>query len=532
MAELFGSLHPPKGTKAFEELRKHIESTKDNPTIQAAIKKSWSIARSTVGAQIHNGAGRDGDEALRYFMVDACNRFWTLGVWNSLAASFNVMSDFLEYTPAKNFFRLRQELDHEFSLGSFLDFATSPGATTDLTEVANLLAEGKVYHYTNISPLDEITTGNKRTQQFVLASSSMVRHEDELSCCFVLGQSMSVGIEVARKHDNVRIQPEKIKLLEAWEGVKPSAQPLRGDDRWWKIILLTRFDLRRDALQVRYVLGDCGPTFHILSDDPNIWLDSRGNPISKDWEDRLKASVEDLRDYGPAFELVHYCAFLPKYFHNRADCLQPVVVKTQFGQKQSSHKFSRAVASAEPESRVSFRTILRMSAQDITGPNLTVAPSALRIERSGYWKNLQPDQSGSDRHGNSVNGKTWVSKELTWVESDELGSDLHIKRKATVSGGDPGCIYVMRCAAHPADVFKIGLTRRNASERADELSAGTGSPDKFLVVQSWDVGDCVRSESLIHERLDNYRLTSQREFFKAPYSVIREAVDEIVSRSS
>jgi hypothetical protein len=35
--------------------------------------------------------------------------FWTLGVWDSLAASFNVMSDFMEYTPAKNFFRLRQE---------------------------------------------------------------------------------------------------------------------------------------------------------------------------------------------------------------------------------------------------------------------------------------------------------------------------------------------------------------------------------------------------------------------------------------
>jgi T5orf172 domain len=534
MTELFGSLHPPKGTKAFDELQKHIESTKGNPKIQAAIKKSWSLARSTVVAQMHNGAGRDADETLRYFMADACNRFWTLGVWDSLPASFNVMSDFMEYIPTSNFFRLRQEVDHEFSLASFLDFATSPGATGSPIDVVDLLAEGRVYHFTNIAPLEEMSAGDGRTQRFVLASCSMIRHEDELSYCMVLGQPMHAGIEVAANHanDKIRMRPGKTPLLRAWDGVEAAAEALRGDKQWWKLLLLTRFDLRRSMFQVRYVLRDCGPSFDLLSDDPGIWFDSRENPIVDDWEIRLKANVKKLKQYDPAFELAYYCAFLPKYFTERAACVRPVAVTTQFGQKQPSLKFTRAVASAEPESRVSFRTILRMSAQDVIGPDLTVTPSALRIERSGYWKSLRPDQVGLDRHGNSIAGKTWVSKELTWVELENEGGDLHIQRSAPASGNDPGSIYVMRCAAHPEDVFKIGLTRRNVEERADELGSSTSSLDKFLVVQSWYVGDCVRVESLIHERLHIYRLTSQREFFKVPYSVIRQVVDEIVSRAS
>jgi len=289
--------------------------------------------------------------------------------------------------------------------------------------------------------------------------------------------------------------------------------------------------LRRGLLQARYVLRDCGRCFDFLSDDASMWLDSRGNPVADEWEHRLKSDAQKLQEYGPAFELAHHAAFLPQYFNDRSDSVQPVNVRTEFGLNLASFKYQRRVAAAQPETRTSFRTILRMAPDGRHLPNSTVAPSTLRIERSGYWKMLRPDQVGVDRDGDSIEGKTWVSKELTWVEAEKPLDEFHIERQSPVVGDDPGSIYVMRSAAHPEDVFKIGLTRREVEQRAEELSASTGAPDKFLIVQRWSVGNCSAAESLIHEELDAYRLTSHREFFKARYAVIREVVERIVSRA-
>lgn len=171
-----------------------------------------------------------------------------------------------------------------------------------------------------------------------------------------------------------------------------------------------------------------------------------------------------------------------------------------------------------------------MPSAGVISPDLTIAASTLRIERSGYWKSLRPDQVGVDRHGSPVHGKTWVSKELTWVEAEGPSEEFHIERNKELSGSDPGYIYVLRSAAHPEDVFKIGLTRRDANLRAEELSASTSALDRFLVVQRWSVGNCVRAEARIHERLESYRLSSHREFFKAPYSLIREVIEELLSQ--
>lgn len=329
MSQFVDGLHPRKGTRAFTEFQKFLEKAKDNPKIEAVLKKSWTVARATVTAQIENGAGRDGDEALRYFMVDACNRFWTLGVWDSLSASFNVMADFMEHDRVKNFFRLREEVDHEFCLTSFLDFATSPGTTANADDVADLLSEGKVYHFTNISPLEETTVGDRKTQRFVLASCSMVRHEDELSVCMVLGQPVEAakGIIDGLTRSNIRIRSEREKLTERLAGVAYAPEALRGNARWWKLLLLTRFDLRGSAFQVRYVLQDCGPAFYIISDDPAIWFDSSGSPITEGWEERLRENTESLKEYGAAFELAYYSLFLPKYFNDHVPLLRPRVVR-------------------------------------------------------------------------------------------------------------------------------------------------------------------------------------------------------------
>ena len=138
---------------------------------------------------------------------------------------------------------------------------------------------------------------------------------------------------------------------------------------------------------------------------------------------------------------------------------------------------------------------------------------------------------GEDKNSQSIQGRTWVTKTLEWTESKKSKSPLQVTRKS-VSGDNEGYIYVMRSAAHEKNVFKVGLTRRDSDTRSKELSRSTSSPDHFLVVEDWEVSDCVLAEKLIHDMLDEYRVNPKREYFKAPYKVIFKTIDEVIDTLS
>lgn len=532
MARIAMTLMPPKGSPAYAAFADYFDKVKDDPRHKRALKRSWAAANATVLAQLTNGAGREGDQVLRYFLSDICNRVWSLGPWDSLPSSFNVTSDFTRYIPKINAYELLDEVDHEFTLADFLDFVTDPRRAAEPSAVYRLIPSGKIYHFTNVAPLDETTAGDSGTQRFVIASLALVRHETELSVCMVAGQPVEAASGLAIFGD-----PEKLLIPEGKErlkeiAIKEQREPvlLRGEARWWKIVLLMRMNLPTRTSEVRYVLRDCGDVFDLITDDPSILLDSKGQPISEDWEEILRKGGEKLREFGPLFELAQYAALLPSYFNERNTQVRPRTVRTEFGQKQSSTKFRRQVAASRPNARISYRTLFEMHPSSVINPNFMIAPAALRIERSGYWKALRADQTGVDRSGNSIQGRTWVGKELTWIENAAPTQDLRIEMGEQPHGRDPGYIYVLRNASHPGDVFKIGLTRRSVEQRADELSASTGVPDRFLIVQRWNVTDCERAETLIHEHLAAYRLVGRREFFKVPYERLREAVEHVLSQ--
>lgn len=90
-------------------------------------------------------------------------------------------------------------------------------------------------------------------------------------------------------------------------------------------------------------------------------------------------------------------------------------------------------------------------------------------------------------------------------------------------------LYVMRCPAHGRDIFKVGFTDRDPEVRARELSGATASPTHFLVVQAWAVSDGLKAERAAHQGLEAHRLASNREFFQAPYSRLRETIESAIS---
>ena len=63
-------------------------------------------------------------------------------------------------------------------------------------------------------------------------------------------------------------------------------------------------------------------------------------------------------------------------------------------------------------------------------------------------------------------------------------------------------------------VVKIGKTTREVAEGVKELSSQTGVPAEFTVFKEYAVDEATFVESKIHERLKEYRVSENREFFR------------------
>jgi hypothetical protein len=83
-----------------------------------------------------------------------------------------------------------------------------------------------------------------------------------------------------------------------------------------------------------------------------------------------------------------------------------------------------------------------------------------------------------------------------------------------------GCIYLMVNPAWP-EFVKVGQTTRDPQQRAKELSA-TGVPYPYMVIHVEDVENCELAEREMHERLNEFRVVGNREFFRIS---VAEAID-------
>lgn len=176
------------------------------------------------------------------------------------------------------------------------------------------------------------------------------------------------------------------------------------------------------------------------------------------------------------------------------------------------------------------RTVFDLEIHSNNGQNtIQFNGTDFKVERAGAWKTIDYNFKGKDKKGNPIQGRTWVNITNTWYEQDNNDVTVNIKSQPILSATpNQGLIYIMRNASHELDIFKIGLTTRDAETRAKELSRTTGAVDKFLVAQKWDVADCVLAEKMIHNNLDSYRINDSREFFKIDYAAAIKAISEVV----
>jgi hypothetical protein len=89
-----------------------------------------------------------------------------------------------------------------------------------------------------------------------------------------------------------------------------------------------------------------------------------------------------------------------------------------------------------------------------------------------------------------------------------------------------GYVYVLVNPALKGQV-KIGKTSNSPEQRAADLS-GTGLPHQFVVVYSERVSDCEKVERLLHEKLAEFRVSPNREFFRIrPEQAVRAVLEVI-----
>jgi len=517
MSEIAFWAIPPEGTDERTRVNKYLESEKDNPEIPKKIKKIFDKATALIAVQQVNGLGFLADKMLREYNLEYNNRVLN-GSLHDLPGSFNVAEAFNKFLPPSSTFKLRDEIDHIFSFDNFIDYITSASFDSSTTPTLENIIEGKIYSYNSTSNPEDLIFSTNNGNKYGFSSVSFVRFGHEVSIILVAGQECDLD----KKTNEILEQIQKQKIYSHRTHISPSdeytvgAMPLTEESNLFKNIVLTRIDINKQTFDVRYVYEDWGQSYHGITDDLSSYIDHNGVFLEEKAEELYKKMPERLNDYQALFELCKTCLFLPNYFEHYEENIILQRHPTEYIQFRKKLKNKKIVSLAHSSQKKTYRQPYSLNLKKRTSPDRGefVTPE-IQIENSGFWKQLPIQSKGQDKNGHAINGRTWVNKTLSWVESSTGASSLSLNRKQPANKHqNGGYIYVMRSAAHKKDIFKIGLTKRSPEVRSRELSYSTSSPDHFLVVEEWYVNDCILAEKLIHDKLKDYRVNPKREYFK------------------
>lgn len=512
--------------------KSYLEGLKNDSEFKRKVSKMWKKTNAILDAQIMNGVKFGIEETLRYFLAEYNGRNFAHGL-DSMPSSFNVMEAFFIHRPDLACFLLREEKDFLFSMIEFIDFVTSPDSNGDISDIINYIEEGVIYSYSICNDLEEFVFSTGNSKEYVVSGVSVIRHDTEINMVVLAGEKTDLDKETKALHvmEDGNIDPQR-------KNIKPDpkrareAVPLDGNSDFWQCLILTRFDLSDATQDVRYVMNDCGNSYNITTDDMNIFLDSSGD-FMEGMEEVFKTSLERLKAYESLFEVCKSLLLLPSYFWFYGDSIYTEDHVTELFKKVNKVSWFKKKKFLSPKELVSRRIVSVLHRKVENSPSsVSYTGPDIKIERSGFWKQLSSSKVGKDKNGRDIHGRTWVDKTLSWFEKEPqpvIVTGTNTKLKNIPDGPNKGYIYVMRSASDKSDIYKIGLTKRSPETRASEVSRGTGVPTSYLVVEDWEVADCVLAEEIIHQELKDYQINERREFFRAPYKLIREVIEKKVS---
>lgn len=451
-----------------------------------------------------------------------------MGEGMNLPTSFNVMNAFVEPDEKTLVLRLLPERHYSLSFSKLLDRITDPTADNSIKTLSDELEELTIYELSLIGGYAGFRVPGQ--EDYVFCGFACCREGSELSVMGVFGKSNRDPREQTITVKDEDINPDKPFLRAKGDTLDVTDETLFGDESHSPVILMTRIDTENDKVQVRYVLLEKKDTFLVLSDDPQTYefLLQRSGP------DRKKAAEEylsRLEKFNALFELTFAAPLCLDLMDSDSVVVTRHPTKLRLQPNKRDTKYVRSTLPLfEAPNYVDVLTYYDLG----TGKAGQLPASELELETTGYWKTLPLGSVGKDRNGNIIQGKTWVTQQTSWYEGVPNLSDPNklTKIEPVAENESVGYLYVMRSPQHPRDLYKIGFTTKDPEDRAKQLTATTGQPDMFSVVQSWKVRSPRLIEHHVHELLREYRVNSGREFFLVKYDKIRLTIDEVISAAS
>jgi hypothetical protein len=516
---------PTPDSPAFENLKKRYEEKHLNDKeYQKKAKARYEQAISILNTQHQNGAGLLVDSEIRFFLTEFNNRNFQFGL-GSMPSSFNVLEAFFNFNKKLFLFEFFDEEDYLFSFYDFIDFVTSNQCSKSVDYLKDSIEDDVIYSYNLINDPKDLSFKTENGLEYIFAGVSMIKRGNEISMFIVAGEKNDFEQTTKKLHSIEEYVAGKSYIKPAKE-LKREAVRLMDMPDFQKVFLYLRIDLDTKTIDTRYVQKDEGNSLSTITDDYFMFLNSIRN--KKELEGYVTNSMEELKNYEAIFDVAYNCLYLPEYFTKNEEYIVVEEHPTQLAEvKPKATAFKRDKMFSLPHLHKS-KDVWTLDKNIKKVAKNTFSHNELKLESTGYWKQLPIGNIGKDKKGNNIHSRTWVDQTLSWYEKANAEKS-EVEVEIVTATNKSGSIYILRNASHPTNVFKIGLTTKTVEERASQLS-GTPSVDKFLIAHSWFVKDCVIAEKIIHHELAEYRVNEKREFFTISFEQALKTISPIIEK--
>ena len=450
------------------------------------------------------------------------------------------------------------EHDHLFSIIDYLDYTTSSdGPAFELAQL-NELSEGQVFHFTTNGDLTDFTFLTREGREFVVSGFSLIRHGYLLHWYLVGGEVLSeqewdeqVSQDVELDVTNTsRYKQAFLAECVAEKGEKRGAPvALEGTKTAIRTVIAGETNLNSCKHEGRCYMSEREGAFEVICDDPDIFQsisDESGRA------EVIKVMCERIESAAVLWNVAEALFQLPSYFAFKVQ-VQKALVTASGRSIRNKGRGGRGFGA-------NYRKVSAIEIVEKVMPMVTAyAPPHYQMETEGFWRRLVERASyGHGPDGEPVRGRTWIKSSNRWRERPNGPRTIYVKSsvaaaKVTVNeilemlgnptkpatnitadssgqNGAGGVLYVLRCTAMKDGVYKVGWTSGTAEDRAKSLSAATGVPSAFVVVDYWRHSDPEALETCVHAILDPYRINEGREFFRTDYGTIKRLIEGEIRR--
>ncbi|MDR6459264.1 hypothetical protein J2786_002371 [Chryseobacterium vietnamense] len=506
-----------------------------NPKLWKRLKKKFDIGRQIVTLQTYNGLDTVNENTIRYYLKEYAGRFLNLGP-HSFPTSFNVLEPFFIFNAENSILQLIEEEEaYSISLLDFLNFVTSNDFNLDNIDYFENIPENIIYHFQFSSDGEEYNFSSTNDVSFFIGNTSLVRRGNHVSMLLQCGETYDKNEAEEYLKDRTKEalsasmseRKKSLGLTIETDQTHSKVVNFKENNDLWSYNVSLLFDIKHKTIDIRHVARDENLSFRVLTDDFFAIFAGQTQLTKDERKEIFNNQLKELSKYDAVFDFARYCLALPHYVFENEEKLVDVTYETKLSELLVSPLVKRNFHNAPNKYKIYAKPLYYLESDSQAFiKNNELNDNSFQIEKSGFWKRIGIEEAGFDKYGKKVIGKTWVERNDTYYTAPKVVTKIKEVEKFTNESA--GYIYIMRQPAHEENIFKIGLTKRDVKIRSKELS-NTSTIDNFFVIHKYLTKDCIQAEQIIHEKLNMYRLTTRREFFKCDLEIIMNICSEVIT---